>query len=272
MSFQLTLTNLQNVAAGNIATLKLPAGPGAPTYDQIKLVLSGGALDSHIEWIRLKANGRIIWDEGTGTRIKGRDAYRGVTSEAAFVVLDMTEPKARNGSAEQLLAAIPGSLVDDLSAEIKLAAGFVGAIKAVAIFRPPTQNPYIAKRLNTNQSFVAAGTDAAPNIIYLPTGSNGGKIKRVWIHESTNGLITGVQLRIANNVIHEATRAELENDQKRNGLTPQGSLVVLDFVADGNLAGMLDTEKAPMVELRMATGGAGTYTVYYEMVDPIGRL
>ncbi len=274
MSFQLTLTNLQNVGPGNTATLKLPAGVGTPTYDAIKLILSGGMLPSHIESIKGKANGRLFFDEGTGTILTARDTYRGVFTEATAVVVDFTEPKARNGAVEQLLASVPGTLLQDLSFEIKIAAAAPGGgrIKAVAVYRPPTRNPFILKRLNTAQSFSAAGTDAAPNIMYLPTGGSGGKIKRVWLHESVGGTTAGVQIRIANNVVHESTRAELENDQKRNGLVPQAGVVVLDFVSDGNLAGMLDTEKAPNVELRITNGAACTYTVWYELIDPIGRL
>ena len=41
MGYKIPLTNLQNVAPGNTATLKCPVGQGAPTYDQIRLELSG---------------------------------------------------------------------------------------------------------------------------------------------------------------------------------------------------------------------------------------
>lgn len=274
MGYKLPLTNLQNVAPGNVATLKCPAGPGAPTYDQIKLELGGGMTPAHIEYIRGKANGRIFCDESTGTILNLRDDYRGIFTEAGYVVLDFTEPNARNGAAEQLLASVPGALLQDLSFEIKVAAGAPGAgtIKAVANYRPPTGNPFIRKLLSTSQAFAAAGTDASPNILYLPVGGSGGKIKRVWLHESVAGTTTQAQMRIANNVIHEVTRTRAENDQKRNGLTPQAGIFVLDFVEDGNLAGMLDTANAPMVELRLTNGAACTYTVYYELIDPIGRL
>lgn len=274
MGYKLPLTNLQNVAPGNVATLKCPAGPGAPTYDQIKLELGGTLTPAHIEYVRGKANGRIFLDESTGTIINARDTYRGVFTEAGYVVLDFTEPKARNGAAEQLLASVPGALLQDLSFEIKLAAAAPGAgtVKAVANYRPPTNNPFIRKMLSTTQAFAAAGTEASPNILYLPVGGNGGKLKRVWLHESVAGTTSFAQIRIANNVVHEVTRARNENDQKRNGLTPQAGVMVLDFVEDGNLAGMLDTSRAPMVELRLANGAACTYTVFYELIDPIGRL
>lgn len=272
MSYKIPLTNLQNVVAGNTATLKLPVGKGAPTYDQIKLTLAGGALPAHILAIRGKANGRIFMDESSGTDLQKRHTYRGIPSTNGFQVLDFTEPKARNGSAEQLVASIPGALLQDLSFEIKLDAAFVGTIVASANYRPPTSNPYIRKLLNTSQAFSAAGSDASPNIMYLPTGGAGGKVKRIWIHEDGAGAVTGVQLRIANNVVYEATRAAMEDDQKRNSLTPQASICVIDFIEDGNLAGMLDTANAPQVELRLVTSAAGSYRVYYELIDPIGRL
>lgn len=271
---QLKLTNLQNVAPGNVATLKCAAGPGSPTYDQIVLRLSGTLTPAHIEWIRGKINGRIFYDEGTGTVINDRDDYRGISTDASELVLDFTEPKARNGAAEQLLTAIPGHLVQDLSFEIKLAAAAPagGRIDARAHYRPPTNNPFIHKRLMTTQSFPAAGSEGSPNIMYLPVGDAGGRLKRVWIHEATPGSVTGVQLRIANNVVHEATRAEMERYQTRNELVPQAGIVVLDFIADGNLAGMINTSRAPNLEMRLVTSAGDTYTVYTDYVDPIGRL
>ena len=274
MGYKLPLTNLQNYGPGNTVTLKIPAGPGAPTYDQIKFQLGNGLTPAHIENIRGKANGRIFLDEATGTIVNLRDAYRGVFTEAATVVLDFTERNARGGAAEQLLAAIPGSLLQDLTFEIKLAAGAPanGTLRATANYRPPTNNPFIRKLLNTSQAFASAGTDAAPNIMYLPVGQAGGKIKRIWLHESVAGTTSQAQIRVANNVVHEVSRASAENDQKRNLLVPQAGIFVLDFVEDGNLAGMLDTSNAPNVELRLTNGAACVYTAYYELIDPIGRL
>lgn len=274
MSYKVPLTNLQNVVPGAVAVLEVPAGPGAPTYDQFKFVLSGGMLPAHIEWMRVKADGRIVIDELSGTVINKREDFKGIFTDPVFVCLDLTEKATRNGAVEQLLAAIPGSLVKKLTIEIKIAAGApaLGRIRAIAVYRPPTSNPFIAKRLNTSQSFVGAGTETAPNLIYLPVQSAGAKMKRIWLHEGVPGSITAASIRIANNVIHECTRAEIENEQKRNKLVPQAGIFVLDFIEDGNLAGLLDTINTPAVELRLVTSAADTYQVVYEMVDPIGRL
>lgn len=273
-SYKMDLTDLQGVVPGNVATLKLPAGQGAPTYDLVRLALSGGITPAHIEWVRGKINGRIFLDEGTGVEIQDRDDYRGIFTDAAFLNIDFTEPNARNGAAEQLVAAVPGSLCQSITLEVKLAAGAPGAgrIQASANYRPPTSNPYVRKMLALPQSFSAAGTEGAPNILYLPTGEQGGKVKRIWLRETTNGNITAVQVRIANNVVFNATRAQLENDQKRNDLVPQANMLVVDFIEDGNLGGLLDTQAAPNVEVRLVTTAGEQVKAYLEYLDPIGRL
>lgn len=273
-TYKLTLTDLQNVTPGNVAILKMPVGQGAPTYDLIRLQLSGGALPSHIEYVRGKIDGRIFMDEGTGSELQDRDDFRGIFSEAGFVNIDFTEPKARNGAAEQLVAAVPGQLCKSLQFEIKLAAGFpaLGRIEASCNYRPPTNNAYIRKMFAFPQAFSAAGTDAAPNILYLPVQEAGSQVKRIWVKETTAGNITGAQIRIGNAVVHEVSRAKLEHDQKRNGLVPQAGLFVLDFIEDGNLAGLLDTRNVPGVELRLTTTAGESLKAYMEVLDPIGRL
>jgi len=270
MSFKLRATNLQNVAPGNTATLKLPVGKNAPTLDKVILELTGGLVASNIESIRGKANGRLFMDESTGTIMNLRDTYRGIFTADGFLTLDFTEPKARNGAIEQLLASVPMSMLQDLSFEIKLAAAApaLGRIDAQIVVRQPTNNPFILKKLNTTASFAASGEQIA----YLPTGGAGGKLKRIWIHEGTGGTVTDLQIRVGNSIAYETNRTKLEYAQKCNGLTPQIGIVVLDFIEDGNLSGVLDTGNAANVELRLTSSAANTYTIWYEFIDPIGRL
>lgn len=271
MGYKVRATNLQNVAPGNTATLKIASGKGGATLDKIRLKISGtAATAAHIERIRGKANGRIFLDEGGGSLVNKRDDYRGVFNSTDYVVIDFTEPKARNGAVEQLLASVPLSLLQDCSFEIDIAAGAPSdiAIKAEIEVRRPTQNPFILKKLQTSQAFAASGEQ----IIYLPTGGAGGKMKRVWIHENTPGTITDAQIRVGNSVAWETTRANLEHSQKENGLTPQAGIMVLDFIEDGNLSGVLDTGNAPNTELRLQSTAANSYTIYYELIDPINRL
>ena len=270
MTFKLNATNLQNVAPGNTATLKLPVGKNAPTLDKVQFELTGGMLPSHIESIRGKANGRLFYDESTGTIMNKRDDYRGVFSAPGFLTVDFTEPKARNGAVEQLLASVPMSQLQDLSFEIKIAANAPvgGRIDAQIHVRQPTANPYILKLLNTSATYGAAGEQIA----YLPTGGSGGKLKRIFLHEQVAGTITALQIRVGNTISYETTRAKLEFEQKRNGLTPQAGVVCLDFIEDGNFSGVMDTGNAANVELRLTSSAGNTYQVFYQLIDPIGRL
>ena len=270
MTFKLRATNLQNVAPGNTATLKLPVGKNAPTLDKIQLELSGGMTPAHILNIRGKANGRLFYDESNGVIMNGRDNYRGIFTAAGFLTIDFTEPKARNGAVEQLLASVPMSQLSDLSFEIKIdpSAPVTGRIDAQIQVRQPTSNPYILKLLNTTQNFGSAGEQIA----YLPTGGAGGKLKRIFLHEQTPGTITDLQIRVGNTVSYETSRAKLEFEQKRNGLVPQTGIVCLDFIEDGNLSGVMDTGNAANVELRIQSSAGNTYQVFYQLIDPIGRL
>lgn len=271
MSFKLRATNLQNVKAGNVATLKLPTGNNAPTLDKVILSLFGtGILPSHITSIRGKANGRLFYDEGAGDVMNIRDSYRGVFNAAGFVTIDFTEPKARNGAVEQLMASVPLSMLQDLAFEITLASGAPvdASITAQIVVRQPTNNPYILKKLNTSIGFTQSGEQ----ILFLPTGGAGGKLKRIWVHESTAGTITDLTIRVGNSIAYETSRAQLEFCQKQNGLVPQTGIVCIDFIEDGNLAGVLDTGNASGVELRVISSAANNYKVYYEFIDPIGRL
>ena len=271
MSYKLRASNLQNVAPGNTATLKLATGANAPTLDKIIFELSGALFDvADIESVRVKANGKIIWDEGSGSVINERDDYRGIFTSATMLTLDFTEPNARNGAVEQLLGSVPLSLLQDFSVEIKLAAAApaVGRIDTQIVVRQPTKNPYVVKKLQTTQSFAASGEQ----IMFLPTGGAGGKLKRIWIDEATLGTITDTEIRMGNSTVNETNRAKLEHSQKLNKLVPQAGLVVIDFIEDGNLSGVLDTGNAAGVELRLKSSAANTYTVYYELIDPIGRL
>lgn len=270
MSFILKANNLTNPGAGATAVLKLPVGAGAPTLDKLLLAISGtAATDAHITAIRGIANGTIFYQEASGTLHNKRDAYRGIFNANTYTTIDFTEPNARNGAVEQLLASVPMSLLQDLTFEFDLAAGAPVdfAIKAEMEVRPPTTNPWIMKQKKITTPQLAAGEQ----IVYLPNGGAGGKIKRIWIHEGTPGNITDVLVQVANAKAFETTRARLEHRQKQNKLTPQNGIVVIDFIADGNLSGVLDTANAPQTELRLTGTAADSYTIYYEMIDPIGK-
>ncbi|HGO6127517.1 TPA: major capsid protein P2 [Burkholderia cepacia] len=271
MGYLLPANNLQNVVPGATAVLKLPVGP---TYDKIHLEFGGGMLPQHVLTIVGKINGRIFFSD-TMLNNLARQSYRGITTSNGQATIDFTEPKARGGAVEQLLASIPSALVQDLSFELAIDpnAPQGGTIKAWTESRPPTTNPLIRKLLDTFQAFPAAGTQ----VMFLPVGNAGGVVKRIYIHgTSQNGqpgnTVQSLELRMMNAVMIDVTAARLQAMQTENNLVPQPGVLVLDFMVDGNLNGALNTAKANQLELRLNTSAADSYRVFTEYLDPIGRL
>lgn len=274
MSYKLPIANITAFAPGNTATITLPAGKGAPTVDQVNLIFGGGMIDADIESIRVKANGKIIWDEGTGVMAKAREAYKGIYVDDAFLTLDFTNVRSKNGTVEQYLTAIPAATLNSLTVEVKLSAGLPGAatMKAEINYRPPTSNQYVNKLFNRSETFNGASSKGAPHILYLPTQGAGGKLLRLWVHESVPGVVKEAEIRVGSNIVWEGTRAAAEFDQKRAELVPQAGLFVMDFMVDGSLIGHLDTENVSQVEARFVMSATSQLTTYYEVLDPLSRL
>jgi hypothetical protein len=275
MSFQNKVTNIQPLVPGGTTVITLGTGGNAPTLDMLQLTLGAGSgtfNDTKVNAIRGYINGRLFFNGGTGVEYNARGAYldRDLSSGgAAELMLNFTEPNAKSG-VEQFLSAIPLKLIQDFRIELDVDATASAALtlQALAHFRAPTANPFIKKYFKVTQSFAAGGEQ----VVYMPAGPSGGKLVRVWIHESVAGNITAVQLLARNSIGIEGTRTQIENNQKRNHLVPQSGVFVLDFIADGNLAGWFDTGALSDVELRLTGTAAATYTIYYEYLDPIARL
>ncbi len=262
---------VENVGASKTALITFGCNA---TYDRITLLLgTTGAPGTEIvaadlEEIRILANGVEIFKD-TGPNINSRNTYMGVSTDVAEVCVDFTEPHARGDAAKQYLASIPANLLQKLVMEVKLGAGVdvSGTLKCSAEYRGPTKNPFILKRRVFN--FFAPG--AADHDLFLPSGGNGGIIKRVWIHDGGN--VTALRLRVgAYDAINIVDIAELGRIQTRHGLTPQALIDVLDFVADGNLEGALNTANGADVALRLTTSGAQAIVGYIDYIDPIGNL
>lgn len=266
------IANVSQFTPGSPTIIKLER---AYTLDKLKLELSGGLLPSHITGIWGKTNGRIFMED-TGPNNALRMAYKNITVAPNSLVLDFTEPKARGGAIEQLQASIPCNLLQDITFEFQIAASApaTGRIKAFASVRAPTTNPFIRKLMKSTQDASFIGQHE----IWLPYGDMGGITKRIWFHESAANQITDVFLMVNGYRICEATRVQIESEERENGLVPQAGMFCFDFVADGNLSGALNTrtgwngEPLRQVSLRMNVASAGPITRYLELVDPIGNL
>ncbi|SFV12809.1 major capsid protein P2 [Pseudoduganella namucuonensis] len=255
--------DLQNVVPGATAVLKLSY---FATFDKIHLNLSGGLTKAHIGRIEGKANG-VTFFVDDGSLIGIRDAYQGLFVDASVLTIDFTEPNTRGGAAAQYLSAVPRNLLASLVFEIEIKAAAPGGIvmKAEAEYREPTPNPFILRRKDFNVPLPNVGE----NDIMLPVAINGGLIKRIWLHAPN---VTAVELRTNATPRIRAKKASIEFAQKRNRLVPQAGIIVLDFVADGNMMNMLNTAGVNECLLRLTTSAADTLKCYIDYVDDMKRL
>lgn len=270
MGYKTRIINVQNVAANQKAIINLPLGP---TYDKLMLDLSGNsaytAINGQVTNIEIKANGRRIFVD-TAANIHYRNAFRGLYVDALRLMIDFTEPMARGGANEQLLASIPSAMLKSLTVEVQFGNNGAPSMNVFAESRGPSENPFILKRLDFTQSFAQSGLQT----LLLPSGASGGIIKRAYLHPNTNAstTITAVDLRVNRVSIWDTTKDMIEYNQRVNKLTPQSMFLALDFVEDGNLAQALNTERAKEIELRLNLNAACSITGYVDYIDPVGRL
>lgn len=263
------ILQVENAGAGKTAIIK----PGLnATYDKFILHLAGGLTAADLSEIRIYANGAETFKD-TGTFLDSRQAFHQIDTDAAEVAIDFTDPRLKGAVEQQYAASLPANLLKQLRIEIDIANAQgegenFSLLTCSAEFRGPTANPFILKRRKFTQYCGAAGEwDFA-----LPTGDNGGVIKRIWLHDGSN--VTALQLRVGQMLALEYDAiAKLTRMQERYDKVPQAGITCLDFVVDGNLNGVLDTSKTRgAVALRLTTDQAQTVTGFIDYVDPIGRI
>lgn len=258
------MIDLQNVVQGQVAVLKLAY---AATFDKVHFFLTGGLTKANIHQIEGKVNGvQFFVDDGALVGV--REAYLGNFVDATVLTLDFTEPNARGGAPQQYLASLPKNLVQSLTFELTLdaAAGAGIGIQALAEYRDPTANKFILRR----KKFTPPLPNVGENDVLMPVGIGGGMIKRIWVHHA--GQVTNVELRANGKPRLRASDPQLQYAQKRNKLVPQANTTVLDFVADGNLMGMLNTAGLQETLIRFTTNAAGSATVFVDYIDPLDNL
>jgi hypothetical protein len=258
------MIDLQNVGPGKVAILKISYNA---TIDKIHFNLGGGLTKADITRIEGKANGTTFFVDDAASLAK-RDAYAGQFTQNGTVTLDFTEPNARGGAPEQYLASIPRNLLDSLTFEVTIAEGANAGstMSAKAEYRGPTKNPFILRRKDINTPLSLTGD----NDLMLPSAINGGLIKRIWLHHT--GHVTKVELRTDGVPRIRATDADIQYSQKRHSLTPQANVMCVDFLADGNMMGMLNTAGVSEAFMRLTTDAPDSLKVYIDYIDDLRKL
>jgi hypothetical protein len=252
-------------------------------YDRIILQLGGTFTKAQITEVRIKANGKIIFQD-SGSRIDSRMQYRGIAANAALLTLDFTEIRAKD-QLEQLMGGLDTSKNADGSQKVSSLIMEVDIGAATA----PTLTAYLQASYQDTQvrgtvdligkvllyTFPCSGT-ASKFPLQIPFGKQGGSlIKRIHL-VATSGTITvnGVTINKDSAPIHDTVAAVNQFIQTEYQRTPQAGIYTVDFIPDGNMnANILNAADATSMEYYadVTVTVAGNLTAVVEMLDPLSN-
>lgn len=262
-----------NVVAAGTATNNITPGR---TLENLKLKLGGTALTkAMLTAIKVKANGKVII-EGSGSDIEKINAFRGETTNAAYLDISFAD-YSLNNELDRMVSAFDTSLgISNITTEVTIAGATAPTLTPILVesasqkARDGAAAPYapiLAKLLKYPYNIASGGR--LP--ITVPFGPQSGAIiKR--LHVFHGGNMTGATVKHDGIVIHESLQAENEQEQTRMGRVPQANVYTIDFVIDGDIKKALDTRDAKSLEWLFDFSAADTGTVYVEYLDVLGNL
>lgn len=256
------------VPANGVATAEITPGR---TIEQIILQLGGTSLTkAMLTMIKLKANGKVIW-EATGSQIDKLNAFRGYASDAAFLPIIFTELKGRD-RVDQFVGAFDTSKgIKNITLEVTVAGATAPTIKIHLLESAPQKanySPVIAKVLR--YPFDKASGGRLP--VSLPFGGTGAVLKRLHIEHGVADNVTAVTLKQDGLVVHESDAASNAYLNSLHGRTNQTKTYSLDFGIDDNSMNLLDTRDMRSLEFLIDFGAADSGYVIAEYLDTLGNL
>lgn len=262
-----------NVVATGTATNQITPGR---TLENFKLKLGGTSLTkAMLTAIKVKANGKVII-EGSGAELEKLNAYRGETTNAAYLDIPFAD-YCLNNEFDRMVSAFDTSLgIANITTEVTVTGATAPTLTPIVVESAAQKSrggeyqpfaPLVAKVLKYPYNIASGGR--LP--ITVPFGpQNGAIIKR--LHVLHGGNMTGATVKQDGLVIHESLKAENEQEQVRMGRVPQANMYTLDFVVDGDIRKALDTRDAKSLEWLFDFSAADTGSVIVEYIDLLGNL
>lgn len=261
-----------NVVAAGTATNNVTPGR---TLEMLQLKLGGTFTKAMITLFKLKANGRTLI-EATGTELDKINAYRGITTNAAFLDIPFFDEKMFSQLDRAVSAFDTSNGVANITTEVTIAGATSPTLVPIIVESASQKDqtgqaaPYadlVGKILR--YPFSIANGGRLP--ITVPFGAQSGAIiKR--LHVFHGGNMTGATVKQDGMVVHESLLAENSNMQVRSGRTPQTNVYTIDFVTDGNIRNALDTRDARSLEWLLEFSAADNGTILVEYLDALGNL
>jgi hypothetical protein len=269
------LLPFNNVVASGVANADLSNLMGY-SIEKLILQLGGTALTkAMLTGLQLKANGKIIFDSD-GSKTDARMSYRSYNANAAFIVIDFLENRARSK-----LGLLGGALdttlgIKNLRLEVTIAGATAPTLAGYAeVARPQISadmaniRPLIARVHRTTQTIGAAGTFPI-QVPHMDPNAGGTIFKRIHLFSAN---ATGIQVYRNGIVEHESIKAVNDWRQQLYGESPQASLYAFDPIVDNLQEDRVwDTRIASGCTTAqfMATFSAGeTIIIEAEVLEPL---
>lgn len=225
------LKKIENVVAGQTATLQLPIGP---TYDKLRFVLTN-VTPAQLKNVKLELNGRLISDFTSFAEMQKIDAYYGRRITAGFVTWHFNEDDLTAtlsdgrffGLATMGLATATISF--DIDGDVTNPGIAVYSEKSAPF---PAEGQWL-KKFRRYPFPQAAGEFSEHTSLPKPVGAS---IKAI---HAIKADVTGVELVIDNTRWFEFPKAVNEEMQKDYGRqarrVPQAGMFTLDFALQGDV-------------------------------------
>lgn len=263
-----------NVVNSGVATAEITPGR---TLECILLELGGTFTKAMITQLRLKANGKVIF-EATGTQIDKLNAFRGLATDAAYLPIFFVETKGRD-RVDQMVGAFDTSVgIKNISIEVTIAGATSPTLKMyLQESKPQTDKngdplsymPVMSKVLRYPFSIGNGGK--LP--ITLPFGNTGAVLKRLHVeYAGTAGNVKSAVLKQDGLIVHESGNASNNFMNTVFGRSNQTKLYSLDFGIDDNSMNLLDTRDARSLEFLLDLTAGDNGTVIAEYLDTLGNL
>lgn len=261
-----------NVVATGTATNQITPGR---TVENFRLKLGGTFTKAMISLLRIKANGKTII-EGTGTQLDMINAYRGESTNAAFLDVQFADYKML-AEIDRMVGAFDTSIgIQNITTEVTIAGATAPVLTPILVESANQKAPSgeaapfagLMSKILSYPFNVSTGGKLAVNVPFGP--QSGAIIKR--FHVFHGGQMTGATVKQDGLVIHESVADENQFDQTKAGRVPQSNVYTIDFVLDGNIKKALDTRDARSLEWLLEFSAASSGTVLVEYIDPLGNL
>ncbi|MFZ6732239.1 major capsid protein P2 [Undibacterium sp. Ji42W] len=253
--FNKPMQQVVGVAAGSIATLRVPA----EAFTLVGLKLNLNFLKTLIDRVRIKVGSRVIWDL-TYAQFNAVNNYKNEADNTKVLYLNFVErdqaifPVKEVGGFD-LMALLP---LGEVYFEFYINAAAVSpTIDAIGYFEGAQGNPAVLKFVPFSFSTNSAGK------FTLPLNMRGAVMKRIWLFYSgtawtgaTNGNVSRLEIKKNGLVFFDQTDLGNRFDQANFKKVPQAGLYVADFIIDNNHDAHITTMR------RLSNGNAAGSLIY----------